>query len=54
MLQNGLFVNASDFQLITVLVTVNDDMAYFVLNEILSWMILSMYVSYNNQVIYRA
>lgn len=33
MLQNGLFVNASDFQLLTVMVTVNDDMAYFVLNE---------------------
>lgn len=33
MLQNGLSVNASAFQLITVTVTVNDEMAYFVPNE---------------------
>lgn len=48
------FVNASDFQLLTVMVTVNNEMAYFVPNEKMSRMILSMYVSYNNQVIYRA
>lgn len=33
MLQNGLSVNASAFQLITVMVTVNDEMASFVPNE---------------------
>lgn len=48
------FLNASEFQLVKVMVAVNDKMAYFVLTEITSWMILSMYVSYNNQVIYRA
>lgn len=33
MLQNGMSVNASAFQLITVTVTVHNNMAYFVPNE---------------------
>lgn len=35
MLQNGLSVNASAFQLLTVTVTLNDEMAYFVLKNVL-------------------
>ena len=53
MLQNGLLM-VHQISNYSKVVPVKQEIDYFVLMKYMSWMILSMYVRYNNQVIFRA